>query len=222
VVTLPLHLRGGHLFLETEGELWLIDTGAPASFGSASALTLAGELCPLGSSDRGLTAPILSHSVAVECAGLLGADVLGRFDFALDASKGTVTISTNELEHAGTTVHLEEFLGIPIVLPQIRGVEYRMFLDTGAQISYFQNDALASFPVAGDVTDFYLGIGAFQTETHHVDITLAGVAFTLRCGTLPGLLAANLMKAQTDGIIGNQVFRGRSVGYFPRRRLLVL
>jgi hypothetical protein len=119
-------------------------------------------------------------------------------------------------------VHLDDFMGIPIVRADIRGIGYRMFLDTGAQISYFQHDSLASFPTAGLVTDFYPGFGQFQTETYHVDMTLGGVQVTLRCGVLPPLLGATLLMAQTEGIIGNQVFRGRRVGYFPRRSLLVL
>ncbi|MBE3050163.1 hypothetical protein IMZ48_48235 [Candidatus Bathyarchaeota archaeon] len=222
MTTLPLHLRDGHLFLETAGALWLFDTGAPTSFGSSSALTLAGEQFRLGSSYLGLTPATLSRFVAVEYAGLLGADILGRFDFFLDAPNGTVTISTNELEHSGVTVTLDEFMGIPIVSARIRGIDYRMFLDTGAQISYFQHDSLASFPAAGRVADFYPGVGQFQTETRNVDITLGGVEFTLRCGALPGLLGATLMMAETEGIISNQVFSNRSVGYFPRRRSLIL
>jgi hypothetical protein len=222
MTTLPLHLRYGHLFVETAGALWLFDTGAPTSFGSSSALTLAGEQVRLGSSYIGITATTLSRFVAVECVGLLDADILGRFDFVLDAPNGKVTISTKELDHDGLTVRLDEFMGIPIVSARIRGIDYRMFFDTGAQISYFQHDSLATFPASGHITDFYPGVGQFQTETHKVDIKLGEVEFTLRCGVLPGLLGATLMMAKTEGIIGNEVFNNRSVGYFPRRRTLVL
>ena len=41
-------------------------------------------------------------------------------------------------------------------------------------------------------------------------------------GTLPGLLGMTLMMAGAQGIIGNQILTNRVVGYFPRRRLLVL
>ena len=176
----------------------------------------------LRSSYLGLTAAILSRFVDVDCVGLLGADILGRFDFILDAPRGMATISTGVLEHSGPVVDLEEFMGIPLVWARIHGIDYRMFLDTGAQISYLPHDSLASFPPAGRVTDFYPGVGQFEVETHNVDITVGGVAFTLRSGALPQLLGATLMMAETDGIIGNAVFSNRPVGYFPRRRRLVL
>jgi hypothetical protein len=117
---------------------------------------------------------------------------------------------------------LDEFMGIPIVTARIGGHDYRMFFDTGAQISYFQGDLRTEFPPAGRVTDFYPGVGQFQTDTNDVPVSLAGVAFTLRCGVLPGLLGMTLMMAGTKGIVGNAILRDRIVGYFPRRRTMIL
>ena len=220
MATLPLLLRNEHLFVETAGGLWLVDTGAPTSFGPA--LTVAGEQFRLRNSSLGLTAETLSEFVGVECVGLLGADVLGRFDTVLDLPNGRVTISTDQLAHGGVAVRLDEWMGIPIVGVAIRGVAYRMFLDTGAQVSYFQHETLTSFPAIGRVTDFYPGFGKFETETYAVDLRLGGFEFTLHCGQLPGLLGATLLVAGTHGVIGNHVVRDRQVGYFPRRSLLVL
>ncbi len=220
--TLPLQLRDGHLFVELGGELWLLDTGAPTSFGTSRSLTIAGEQFSLGRSYLGLTAATLSQFVGVPCVGLLGADVLGRFDHLFDTTGGRLTVSTAELPHSGQPVRLDEFMGIPIVTARVDGRDYRMFFDTGAQISYFQDDSLAEFPSAGRVTDFYPGVGQFQSDTHEVPVSLGGVAFNLRCGTLPGLLVMTLMMANTEGIVGNAILSNRSVGYFPRRRTMVL
>ena len=109
-----------------------------------------------------------------------------------------------------------------IVTAHIGDNDYRLFFDTGAQTSYFQNDSLTRFPFAGRVTDFYPGFGQFQTDTHNVPISLGGVAFTLRCGTLPDPLGTTLMMAGTVGIVGNAILSDRRIGYFPRRRAMVL
>ena len=222
MTTLPLIFDNGHLFVELEGHLWLFDTGAPTSFGASERLGIADEQFSLCSSYFGLTASTLSQYVGVECSGLLGADVLGRFDHILDTAGGRLTVSTTELSHEGQSVRLDEFMGIPIVKASVGGNNYRMFFDTGAQISYFQEDSLAEFPSAGSVTDFYPGVGQFQTDTHEVPITLGDISFLLRCGCLPGLLGATLMMADTQGIIGNQVLIDRIVAFFPRRGLLSL
>ena len=222
MTTLRLQFRDGHVFVVLDDELWLLDTGASTSFGTPDELSIAGEQFRLGTSYLGLTAAALSQFVGVPCVGLLGADVLGRFDHVLDTAGGTLTISTSNLAHNGQSVHFTEFMGFPIVVAQIGGTDHRMFFDTGAQISYLQDDLLANWPSAGSVTDFYPSVGQFETDTHEVQVSLGGVAFTLQCGTLPDLLGATLMMADTVGIIGNAILSNRSVGYFPRRGMLVL
>lgn len=217
-----LQYINGHIFIEVDGELWLFDTGAPTSFGSSSVVILARVKSRIDSTYMGLTPTALSEYVSIECVGLLGADVLGQYDFIIDVPSGTIEVSVEELGYTGEALPMDEFMGIPIVSARIRGQGYRMFFDTGAQISYFQHDSLADFPSAGTVTDFYPGAGQFQTETHNVDISLGNNEFVLRCGSLPGLLGMTFMMASTDGIIGNQVITNRRCGYFPRRRLLVL
>jgi hypothetical protein len=219
---LPLHLRDGHLFLELDGALWLLDTGAPASFGAAGTVTIEGRPFELERSYVGLDAATLSGWVGVPCAGLLGADVLGEFDALLDAPRGRATVSSATLEHTGTSIALEQFMGIPIFAVEVRGARHRMFFDTGAQVSYFQDDALSTFPAAGKVQDFYPGVGRFETDTFTVDAAIGGVPFRLRCGSLPPLLVLTLPMAGVSGIVGNELLADRAVGYFPRRGLLVL
>jgi hypothetical protein len=141
--TLPLQLRDGHVFVEIGGDLWLLDTGAPTSFGTSQSLTIAGEQFSLDTSYLGLTATTLSRFVGVPCVGLLGGDILGRFDHILDTAGGRLTVSTTELSHGGQGLPLDEFMGIPIVTARVGTRDYRMFFDTGAQISYFQDVSLS-------------------------------------------------------------------------------
>ena len=218
----PLEFRDGHLFLELDGRRWLVDTGAPSSFGSGAAPTLSGRTFEIRASYAGLDAERLSQHVGVECAGLLGADILGQLDLILDRPASTAVASLGELTHAGTTVVLETFMGIPVIKAVIRGTECRVFFDTGAQVSYLRADQLAGFPDAGPLRDFYPGFGELETETITVECVIAGVSCRLRCGQLPPLLAASLGLAGTAGIIGNELLHGRVVGYFPRRGMLVI
>lgn len=199
-----------------------MDTGAPSSFGSTSSLTFAGESFRLGTGFLGLEPASLSQFVDVPCVGLLGADLLGEFDHLFDVPTGRYSVSRQPLTHPGSAVELDELMGIPIVKAFIGDDHLRMFFDTGAQISYLQDDLLRDFPFAGTFTDFYPSVGRFQTDTYHVPASIAGVDFNLRCGSLPGILGNMLRAARAQGIIGNSVFENRTIGYFPRRRQLVL
>ncbi|MCX8155216.1 MAG: hypothetical protein N3J91_01985 [Verrucomicrobiae bacterium] len=218
----PLKHRNGHLFVEVEGELWLLDTGSPLSFGKNTTIALAGQPFNINSSFHGLAAAALLEAIGVPCAGLLGGDVLDKFDHLLEVESGRLTLSTDTLEHSGESIPLEPLMGVPVVKAQVRGNEFRMFFDTGAQLSYFQSPMLTQFPSLGSFTDFYPGIGNFSTETYEVPLSLGAVTTTLRCGVLPTLLGTALNLANVQGIIGIEMLLNRKVGYFPRQRRLVL
>lgn len=221
--TLPLHWQNNHLFLELAGGLWLIDTGAPTSFGTTHTMQLESETFHLPPHYLGFFPAKLSELIGVSCVGLLGMDVLGRFDHIFHVPTGTLTVAAEPLTLAGTEIPLDEQLGIPIVTIHVAGEPFRVFWDTGAQISYLPATLLQRFPPAGPFADFYPGVGRFETSTHTVPINLGSLAFTVRCGSLPGVLDALLLSmTPAAGILGNAIIADRPAGFFPRRRLLVL
>lgn len=222
MTTLPVHFRGGHIFIEIEANLWLFDTGAPSSFGRMPELIFCGVPFSLGGDFLGLTADSLSEFVSETCAGLLGADVLGHFDFVLDLGGQTLTVSDAELQRDGIQVDLDFYMGIPLILVRTGNSECRMFFDTGAQYSYCQHANMVTYPDAGSVTDFYPGFGRFETQTKLVPAEIGGAEFELRFGAFPEILEGALLMAGTGGIIGNELVRNRPLGYFPRRNRLVL
>ena len=170
----------------------------------------------------GLSAPKLSQFVGVSCVGLLGADVLGYFDQIMDCINGTLSLSTQELALTGQQLSLHYFMGIPTITAQVANQAQSMVFDTGAQLSYWQDDALRQFPTAGTVNDFFPSIGQFETDTYLVPISIGGVDFTLRCGMLPELLGMMIMMTGAVGIIGNEILLHKKVSYFPRRNILCI
>lgn len=220
--TYRMEYKNGHVFVALDGNLWLIDTGSPGSFGRVSSLSFAGEQFNTGTDLLGLNTESLSNFTEVECFGLIGADILNQFDHIWDISEGELTVSSDQLSLDGQTIPLDMLVGIPIINVRVNDSEYQMFFDTGAQLSYFQDESLKRFPMRGIITDFHHTIGQFQTEIHLVPVSLGSVEFTLRCGKLPESLEMTLMLASTKGIISNEVLKNRTVGYFPRRRLIVL
>ncbi len=220
-------LQNGHIFVEIDhGELWLLDTGSPMSFGKYN-LDFEGEKFILSNHFQGLTVEVLAQSVGVgNCYGLIGSDILGKFDHLIDVTGNIfshcLTISKTELIYDGQTVLLSELCGIPVLAVRIGDVDYRMFFDTGAQLSYFQDNSLLQYPPAGIFTDFHPSIGQFQVETYQVPVKIGNVDFTLRCGRPPSKLATLLKMNNIQGIVGNQIFSNQIVGYFPRRRKLIL
>ena len=210
---LRLGLRSGHLIASLSNGDWLLDTGSPTSFGGESEIELDDRRFTIAADYFGLNSAALSELVGEPLAGLIGTDVLSQLDLQIDIEAESMTASLQPIELAGIGIELEEFMGVSILRIQSGEGEHRMFFDTGAQISYFQNDGLESFRSAGKVQDFFPGM---------VPFSIGPLAFEFRCGRLPDLLGLTLMMAGVEGIVGNEICAGRKIGYFPRRQLLVL
>ena len=113
-------------------------------------------------------------------------------------------------------------MGIPVIQARIGDLDRKMVFDTGAPISYFQDESLETYPALDTVTDFYPGFGDFQTETYQVGSTIGAIPFELCCGSLPGILGETFAMTGLDGIIGNEILDDHIIGYFPRRQTLVI
>ena len=218
---LPLVRLSCHLLVSIGGRHWLLDTGSPESFGDIAEVSLDGKTFAIAADYMGLTASQLSGYLGHTIAGLLGADVLNSVDVVIHVDSGIATVSNEEIELQGEIHVMQEFMSIPIIDVKVGDQNHRMFFDTGAQISYFQNDSLDQFPERGVLDDFFPGMGEFQTDTYDVPMGIGSTEFLLRCGSLPGLMGMALTVAGTEGIVGNEVCVGRVIGYFARRSELV-
>ena len=216
-----LIIEKDHLFIDVDGRNWLLDTGAPRSFGVCD-FEIAGQSFSIHTNYMGLTADQLSEFVGYKTAGIIGADVLNQFDVFIDTFNAQISFALEEIDLDGEVLSLTHFMGIPIINVSINDIDSPMFFDTGAQISYYQNDSLKLFPSLGHITDFFPGIGQFQTETYQVNVQLGNSTYDLSCGSLPELLGMTLKMAGVDGIIGNAVLKSHVVGYFARRQIVVL
>lgn len=218
----PLHFRAGYLFLEVDGSLYLIDTGSPISFGDYPEVSLGGENFKLLDSALGFGARQLSNATGVNCAGLIGTDILNSFDIFFDVSQKKCLLSKKPLEIEGNQIPIELQMGLPALQIRVANNKLKAFFDTGASISYFSKDKVRNFPSRGEIfRDFYPGFGEFETDTYAVDVQIGSVTECVTGGYLPDQLEMMLM-LMASGVIGNSIFVNRKLGYFPQRNIMVL
>jgi hypothetical protein len=217
----PLDVVQGHILLAAGGGTWLLDTGAPSSFGVPNTLEVGGRTFDVPDSYLGMTADFLSEAIAHPITGLLGADVLQGFDVLLDVPARRITLSEEPIQCGGDAVPMRSFMGVPMVEVEILDNRISMFFDTGAPISYLQDPLIEEFPDAGVERDFYPGFGEFETRTRMVEMSIGRAAWSVRCGELPELLGMTLMMGGARGIVGNAIALGRPLALLYRRRQLV-
>jgi hypothetical protein len=220
----PLQLFNGHAIVHTQNDVILLDTGAPMSLHNNSQFHFEETLHRCNSGLRGVTTGSISELLGMDITALMGADVLSRYHVLLDYRNLQAKFSTDPIVFEGRTIGLESFMGIPIIKLTISGNEHRFFLDTGAQYSYVSEQLIRTFPPAGEVQDFYPGVGQFQISCHDVELMLGADVFNARCGNPPALVQQMLTMGNCQGIIGADLFNnfkvqlnlaGRQMRYIP-------
>ena len=216
----PFQLMDGHIIIETSENKYLIDTGAPSSVSSSNKLCLADNDYQTQSNYLGASPELLSTHIGTKIDGLVGTDILNKFDIIIDPTKSVLVLDSTNASIADHQVCLDIFMGIPIFEVSIDGKQIRVFFDTGAKLSYLSPDIASSYPELEESEDFYPGVGKFSTKTFEVPCSIGTENIMLKVGILPKLLQATLMMANTSGIVGISILDYFRVVYSPRRKTL--
>ena len=209
--------QAGQLFLTTDVGSWIIGTGSPRSFSELPTLELDGVSLNMAASFAGLSAATLSAFIGLPVTGLLGIDVLKRFDIEFDLPASQIIFSKNPVAWNGTVVPLQTYQGLPILDAVIGGHSSRAFLETGAKLSYWQEASLVNYPATGVFEDFYPGIGLFQVDTYRVPVEIGGRNFEIRFGVPTTQVLSMLRMAGVTAILGNEIFQNHKTGFQPRQ-----
>lgn len=202
---LHLELCDGHLIVSDDGQVLLLDTGAPASVARGGKFRFLGREWPAQRTYRGVTTDELSRQVGRKIDVLLGADVLGQFTVRIDTHERRVVVNAAKSEMA-SALPLETVMEVPVLEAAVGGERVRMFFDTGAPLSYLGSGLARNYPLVRKARDFYPGFGEFETDVHAVPVLLGDQAVTLECGVLPPLLETTLPFPRAGGILGTELF----------------
>jgi len=195
----------GHIIADVEGQLLLIDTGAPASIG-ADIVVISGNSYSVQKNYLGVTAAYLSEQIGAKIDGLIGADVIQDFVLTVDPVREKISFDSQTSQFP-IIVSIEDFMGIPIVTVTVNESDVRAFFDTGAQLSYIDSQFTKGIAPSGQREDFYPGIGRFSTDIFQLNTKIGGEHLIFTYGNLPDLLQLTLMMADTQAIIGTELLK---------------
>lgn len=212
----------GHLILLVDDMRYIIDTGAPVSVSESQTITIAGQAKTVAQDYMGYTPALLSEYIGTRINGIVGVDVLNNNDMLIYPSNSKIIISPNTLELDGEVIELTDFMGIPAISATLSNTTYKFIFDTGAKLSYMNPELINNLQRRGEVEDFYLGFGTFNTETYLATLTIGTQNIDLIVGVLPEALLNMLRLTNTSGIIGSAFLDSYKVLYAPRRNIIVI
>jgi hypothetical protein len=222
-LALPIELHAGHPNLNIDGRRWVLDTGAPVSFGDAPSHPLESSI-PFVRNPGDIDAEDVSRFLGVPVAGVIGADFLNRHDHCLDFRSGRYEacdrLASSGHEH--TLSFPAQLRGLPTIKARIGEEEGDFLFDTGAQLSYHVGRPPAGHGAGEEIWDFWLGLSQprFRTRTHEAEVTFADYTITLRFGEPPDGLHEFLLSLGLRGVIGIDLIARNVCWYAPRRRSL--
>ena len=216
----------------------MLDTGAPASFGSVAKLEIHDKCYDITSNYMGFDNEKLGEALGENIEGLIGGDIRNNYDSYWNnydsywnLSLNRISFSTEHMQNRGNTMSLDFFMGIPTLKVNLRGATYKWFFDTGAVISYVTEQLEQWESPVDQYDDFYPGYGDFSTEVFEDEITLdtlevegdlKALCMKIKCGVLPSMLGMSLAIADCSGILGLSALNYQSFLYVPRRKKLIL
>lgn len=209
----------GHVLLNLDEGAFIVDTGSQASFARGGRVSFGGASVALPTSAMGmLDADTLSGYVGMRLDGLLGMNVLGRHRLTflrhelLVDDAGTGPDSGGEPGGAQfQELETGKIMGIPLITVGVNQRKARVFVDSGAKISYLDAELLSGCPVDETLDDFYPLFGEFDVDVSNVQCILEGCPFSAKFGRLPALLQMSLGMAGVDGILGHDLFAAYAI-----------
>jgi hypothetical protein len=205
-----IEIFDNHIIAIINDKKVLLDTGAPFSFSDGSSLEILGEKYNFPSDFFGVTIDNINNLLGTQINVFLGLDVLSKLNFLIEWSKNNIYFSSEPIKIDGVRIYPDFSYGPPLLNIRIEDKVLRVYLDTGAKISYMKSEITSCYPLVWKAKDFYPILGHFETNIYELPITLANYTFKIKVGNLPSILQRFLdMMGNPDGVLGNDVF-----GYF--------
>ena len=196
----------GHMLVSLKEGTFLIDTGSPDSFSRSGELTFSDDVTPVPRSAMGaMDADELSEYINFPVDGIVGMDLMARHLVVFDGAE--ILLDDSAPQASGfQVIGTKCFIGIPVITVEVAGKSVRMFADTGAKISYLDEDLLSGHAIEETAQDFYPGFGRFPVDISTVSCSIAGTPIMARFGRLPPRLGMALMQGGVHGIMGRDLF----------------
>lgn len=216
-----LLLQNDRMYVEIGGDLWLIDTGSPSTFGDKPSVTINGDLYNVPRSAGGLDNAAIEAIVGMEGTGLMGTDILDNYTVTFDVDGGSIQFSHATAPTQGVVARLRMMGGLPTTTIEVDGKAFTMALDTGARFGVLQSPLTDRYPFVCHHDDYNPIVGAFRLAMHSVPATFAGVKCTLTLGRCTTNTIDRLSELALDGVLGLELFRNRTVTYCPKEGVAV-
>ena len=208
-ITFELTLFDSHAIIKDydANSIILIDTAAPSTIHSSDSLYFCSVDYSCSTNYAGITVEKLSELLGMKITTVLGVDILSNYNVTLDYKNNVAKFcKRNNVVFDGKEYSLSSINGIPIIVLEIEQRPIKLFLDTGAKISYLPKEYTSNFESVGIEPDFHPVAGNFQTECFNIPVKFENEQLQIKFGNLPEQLQKSLSASGINGLVGYDFF----------------
>lgn len=218
----PCSLVNGHLIVHSGANKLLIDICSPSSCGDSPTILFAGRFFPMPTKSLlpGLT--FSSDRAGTRLNTILGADILNRYDIAVDLASRRLILNTAGSPLTGTLLELDFCSGGPIVDAMVGDEKVRMFVDTCAKLSVLEPEITSKYPVVAVEPCSSPFREIPSTNTYDIEFSLGAEKVTLRVGDPRCYRRALSISSESQGILGTAIFRTHRITLAPRQGTMAI
>jgi hypothetical protein len=208
ITTFPIEIIKGAPVFRNNGNIILLDTGAPKTIHTSTELNFLDKNFNVITTYGNINMQTISGNMDTVITTLLGMDILKGYKIIFDYKNLEISILTADEEDVqGEDIPMTEHLGIPVidVLPVDKYIP--MFLDSGAHLSYVKSTHTQYHKNFGETEDFHPTIGKFTTTKFLSSSRIGPHYIDVFYGNLPSQLVSFLSLINGDnGILGYDFF----------------
>lgn len=199
----------GHPAINVDGNIFIVDTGSPATFGRQETITLCGRdfNADMENNVFGVNMEEISKLLGTHIDGFIGGDTfrqLAALEF--DYPNNTITFHDvlPDMVH-GSQTDFEMCRNYVSINLLINGQTHRVFFDCGAPIAYLNPEILPNRKPDGVRNDVSPFGGAFESPVFLMETQFAGRTFESVYGPIPETHRTLVIGFGHDGIVGKNI-----------------
>lgn len=199
----------GHPTINVDGNIFIVDTGSPATFGRQETITLCGRdfNAGMGNNISGMTMDGISNLLGTHIDGFIGGDTFRQLvALEFDYPNNTITFHDVLPDMADSLQTDFEMCGNHVSINLlINGQTRRVFFDCGAPIAYLNPEILPNRKPDGVRNDVSPSGGAFESPVFSMETQFAGRTFVAEYGPLPETHQTYVASKGHDGVVGKNI-----------------
>lgn len=204
----------GYVLYDCEEGTFLVDTGSPFSFSEKGSISVCGTRHTVTPNLLKIDKTYISNKVGKPVDGLLGMDILNQYPMVFDYANDRFAIGERLV--GGTAIESSLLMGLVVIKVQIGDQSVKLFLDSGAVISYISEEYTSGCPSVGVAEDFSplleSDADTFKTNLYEVPVGLALQQKKIQFGNLPQRLEMMIEMMGAKGAIGRDLLEQCVVG----------